>query len=165
MADQQQLFIKIAVASWETQVKRADKIFSDFSDTQLSADVSPGKNSGVYLLGHLTAVHDKILPLFGLGDGLYPFLENAFIKNPDKSGIEMPSVKELRQYWNNVNNKLAEHFSKMQADEWFQKHASVSAEDFIKEPHRNKLSVLLNRANHLSYHMGQVILLSGNNKE
>jgi hypothetical protein len=165
MPDHQQIFIKMALDSWYTQIKRADKLFNEFTDEQLSADIAPGKNSGVYLLGHLTAVHDMILPLFGLGKLLYPSLENTFLRNPDKSGLPSPAVKELRQYWNNVNNSLAAHFNNMQPDEWFQKHASVSAEDFIKEPHRNKLNVLLNRTNHLSYHLGQVILLAKNNKE
>jgi hypothetical protein len=28
-----------------------------------------------------------------------------------------------------------------------------------KEPHRNKLNLLMNRTNHLSYHLGQLVLL------
>ena len=32
-------------------------------------------------------------------------------------------------------------------------------EDFIKEPHRNKLNVLLTRTTHLAYHAGQLALL------
>ena len=165
MSQQQQLFIKIALSTWDTQIKRADKIFNDLSDDQLLADIAPGKNSGAYLLGHLIVVHDMILPLFGLGKQLYPSLENTFLTSPDKSGLPFPAVKELRKYWNDVNSTLATQFSQMQPDDWFQKHASVSEEDFIKEPHRNRLNVVLNRTNHLSYHMGQVILLAKTNKE
>lgn len=40
-----------------------------------------------------------------------------------------------------------------------QKHSAVSEEDFAKEPHRNKLNLLLNRTNHLSYHHGQLVFL------
>jgi len=36
---------------------------------------------------------------------------------------------------------------------------AVSDEDFSKEPHRNKLNVIINRTNHMSYHLGQLILL------
>jgi uncharacterized damage-inducible protein DinB len=165
MADQQQLFIKIALSTWDLQVKRAEKIFNDLSDEQLMADIAPGKNSGIYLLGHLVVVHDMILPLFGLGKQLYPDLQKPFLDSRDKSGLPFPTVKELRQYWNDVHNVLTAQFSKMQPDEWFQKHNSVSAEDFMKEPHRNRLNVILNRSNHLSYHMGQVILLAKTNKE
>ncbi len=165
MTDQKELFIKIALGSWYLQIQRAEKMFNEFSDEQLLADIAPGKNSGVYLLGHLVAIHDMILPLFGLGSPLFPALEKPFVSSPDKSGLPFPAVKELRQYWNDVNNVLTAQFNKMQPDEWFQKHNAVSEEDFKKEPHRNRLNVILNRSNHLSYHMGQVILLARTNKD
>jgi len=50
----------------------------------------------------------------------------------------------------------------MQPTEWFTRHTSVSEEDFIKEPHRNKLNVLITRATHQSYHLGQLIYLKRN---
>ena len=34
----------------------------------------------------------------------------------------------------------------------------LSAEDFAKEPHRNKISVLLSRNSHLAFHHGQMVL-------
>jgi hypothetical protein len=34
----------------------------------------------------------------------------------------------------------------------------VSDEDFEKEPHRNRFTVLLGRTAHLSYHVGQATL-------
>ena len=85
--------------------------------------------------------------------------EEPFIKNPDKSSLSKPETSLLRQYWRDVNSALASHFNKLTPDEWLQKHASISEEDFAKEPHRNKLSVLLNRTNHLSYHYGQLAFL------
>lgn len=159
MISQQQIVIKMAVDPWNTQVARADKLFDGLSDEQLNEEVAKGRNSGIYLLGHLTAVHDTLFPLLGLGEKLYPELEAIFIKNPDKSGIEKPATKNLRNYWSEVNNKLAQHFNQFTAKEWFQKHTSVSDEDFEKEPHRNKLNVLLNRTNHLVYHLGQLAFL------
>ena len=159
MINQQQLFIKIALDSWNTQVSNADKLFSSLSDEQLQEEVAKGRNSGVYLLGHLTAVHDALLPLLALGEKMYPELEETFIKNPDKSGIEKPVTRDLRNYWTEVNNKLSQHFNQMTTEEWFKKHTSVSEEDFDKEPHRNKLNVLLSRTNHLVYHLGQLAFL------
>jgi len=47
----------------------------------------------------------------------------------------------------------------MSPSDWFTKHSAISAEDFEKEPHRNKLNILINRTNHQSYHMGQLIYL------
>ena len=48
-------------------------------------------------------------------------------------------------------------------DELIEKSTAIlnnaTDEDFAKEPARNKLSVLLNRTNHLAYHLGQLRLL------
>jgi len=159
MINQQELIIKMALDSWNTYVSRGDKLLNGLSDEQLEEEVAPGRNSGIYLLGHLTAVHDALFPLLGMGEKLYPLLEDIFLRNPDRSGIEKPSARELRDSWKEVNNKISEHFNQFTLDEWFQKHAAISNEDFEKEPHRNRLNVLLNRTNHLAYHLGQLVFL------
>jgi hypothetical protein len=104
-------------------------------------------------------VHDDMLPLLNFGEKLYPSLSEPFIKSPDKAVSELPSAEELRVCWNKVNDVLAEKFTTLKPDEWFQKHNAVSTEDFIKERHRNKLNIIITRTTHLSYHLGQFILL------
>ena len=49
--------------SWRKQIAAANKIFDNLSDEELLHEVAPGRNRGVYLLGHLTSVHDLMLPL------------------------------------------------------------------------------------------------------
>ncbi|HEY4156392.1 MAG TPA: DinB family protein [Puia sp.] len=159
MPEQKELFIKIALDAWNVYVDRAGKLFESLTDEQLREQVAPNRNTAVYLLGHLIAVHDGILPLLGFRDKLYPSLEEVFIKNPDRSGLEKPPIPVLRQYWKDVHNILAQHFDKLNTEEWLQKHNSISAEDFAREPHRNRLNVLVNRTNHLASHYGQLIFL------
>ena len=159
MENQTGLFIKISLDAWNTHVTRVDKLLNELTDEQIKNEVAPGRNTGTYLLGHLVAVHDTLFPLLGIGEKMYPDLENIFIKNPDRSGLEKPSVKDLKNYWQLVNNKLSEHFNQFSAEEWLQKHTSVSEEDFKKEPHRNRLNVLISRTNHLAYHLGQLAFL------
>ncbi|MBI4944816.1 MAG: DinB family protein [Bacteroidetes bacterium] len=154
-----QIMVKMALDAWNSQIKNGDDLLEKLSDEQLMTEVAPGRNRGIYLVGHLVAVHDRMLPLLGLGEQLYPQLNEPFLKNPDNAKAAMPSVKELRQFWKNINSTLADHFSKMQSDAWFQKHTSVSAEDFAKEPHRNKLNTILSRTSHLSNHLGQLVFL------
>jgi len=98
------------------------------------------------------------LPLLGFGARRYTQLDEAFISNPDKVIKDLPSAEDLKTYWNNINEILADHFNNLSASEWFQKHTMITDEDFVKEPYRNKLSVLITRTNHLSYHLGQVVL-------
>jgi ribosomal protein L16 Arg81 hydroxylase len=90
---------------------------------------------------------------------MYPQLEKPFLTSPDKSGNEMPSAQELRKLWKEVNAKFSATIATVTPDEWFMKHTAVSEEDFAKEPHRNRLNVLINRTNHQSYHLGQLVYL------
>jgi hypothetical protein len=157
--ESQQLFVKMALLAWEVQVKRAGNLFDTLTDEQLLQEVAPAGNRGIYLLGHLIAVDDAMLPLLGLGERLHPELDEAFITQPDKSGIKMPAIKDLRPYWAEVHNRLAESFRAQSPEQWFQRHNAMTDEDFQKEPHRNKLSVLLSRTSHIAYHLGQQILI------
>jgi hypothetical protein len=159
MINQQQLFTKMALDAWNTQIDRFNKLLNSLSDEQLQKEVAPEKNTGIYLLGHLAAVHDALLPLLGLGEKLYPQLDDVFLKNPDNSGLEKPPAKDVRNYWNEINKTLAQHFNRFTMEEWLQKHTAISDKDFEKEPYRNKLNVLLNRTNHVAYHLGQFVFL------
>jgi hypothetical protein len=99
------------------------------------------------------------LPLLGFGEELYPQLEAVFLSSPDRAHADMPSVNDLKKYWKEVNAKLTNSINQMQPAEWFTKHNAISEEDFAKEPFRNKLNIIINRTNHLSYHLGQLIYL------
>jgi hypothetical protein len=156
MSDQNKLMVKQVLDAWNAHLASTYKLFNELPDEQIERQVVPGRNTGTYLFGHLVAIHDAMFPLLGIGDKLYPQLEEAFIKKPDKSELEKPSVKELRTYWGEVHSALGTHFNKLTVDEWLQKHTAVSEEDFVKEPHRNRLNVLLSRTNHLAYHFGQL---------
>ena len=156
--NREDLFVKMVLNAWELSIKRANTTLESFTDEELLTEIAPGKNRVIYLLGHLTAIHDMMLPLLGLGKRQYPQLDEAFVSKPDKTIRELPSAKELRGYWTNTNEMLISKFQQLSAEGWFQKHASISEEDFAKEPHRNKLSVVITRINHLTYHTGQMVL-------
>lgn len=156
---QNEITSKILIDSFGNYIKRTSKMLDDLTDEQLAQEISPAKNTGHYLLGHLIAVHDNMLPLMGLGESLYPELIEVFLKNPDKSGLEKPSIAQLRQQWAEVHAVLLPKLESQTLEQLLEKHTSVSEEDFAKEPHRNKLNVLLSRTSHLAYHVGQIILL------
>jgi hypothetical protein len=154
-----QTLVKIVLDRWHASVKNCDVLLNSISDEQLQKEIAPGKNRGLYLLGHLIAVHDSMLPLLDLGNKNYPELAKVFIDAPDKATTEVPFAKELRAIWNDQKEDLKQKFESLKAADWFEKHTSVSAEDFAKEPHRNKLNIILTRTTHLTYHTGQLVLL------
>jgi hypothetical protein len=153
------LFVKLVLDRWNGSITNLNKQLNTLTDEQLQKDVSPGKNSGKYLLGHLIAVHDDMLVLMDMGEKAYPELYEPFIKQADKVATKTPTVAELREMWEKQNALFQEKFEKMKPEEWFEKNSVVSEEDFLKEPHRNKLNVIITRTSHLQYHMGQLTLL------
>ena len=80
-----ELFAATAVGSWKLIISRLDERLGPLDEEQLQKQVAPGKNRLFYLLGHLTAVHDRMLPLLGIGERLHPELDDAYITNPDRT--------------------------------------------------------------------------------
>jgi hypothetical protein len=157
--NQHTILTTIAINAWQLQVDRCSKFISELSDEKLLKEIAPGKNRGIYLVGHLVAIHDAIPVILGLGKKEYPDLHTMFVEAPDRKIEKIPSVSELRQMWTAVHERLKNEFAKLPADLWFSRHESMTDADFEKEPTRNKLSVLLTRTNHLAYHFGQLRLL------
>ncbi len=154
-----QTMLKMVFDRWYGSLKNWDALLTAFTDEQLQKEIAPGKNRGIYLLGHLIAVHDDMLVLLDMGDKLYPELHEPFLASPDKAIASIPSAKELRAYWTKQCEVLKQKMGSLQPEEWFEKHTAVSAEDFSKEPHRNKLNIIITRTTHLAYHTGQLVLL------
>jgi hypothetical protein len=152
------LIIKMVLSAWESHLKRTTEVFDKFTDDQLNMEIAPGKNRVIYLLGHLTAVHDALFPLLALGERNYKHLDEPFVKNADKAVAIFPPAAELRKAWRDTNERLSEKFKNLSLAEWLQKHTQINEEDFIKEPHRNRLNVVINRTNHLAYHLGQLVI-------
>jgi hypothetical protein len=148
----------LGLKAWKTQIDRADKLFGTLSPEEVLREIAPGRNRMLYLWGHLTAIHDAMLPLLELRERLHPEFDVAFVSNPDKSRPALPSHEQVRRAWNAVNGELWKGFEKMSWSDWVQRHSAVSEEDFAKDASRNRFSILLSRTNHLSYHLGQAVL-------
>lgn len=154
-----EMMIQMVLDRWNASLKDMDRLLSDLTDEALQKEVSPGKNRGIYLLGHLIAVHDDMLRLLDMGDKVYPALQELFIKSPDKATAQLPPVAELRTYWARQSEEFDQKLEGWKSYQWFEKHTAVSAEDFAIEPHRNKLNIIITRTSHLQYHLGQLALL------
>ena len=153
------MLIKPVISNWELQNTRLFNLLKKLPDEILQQQVAPNRNSGVYIIGHLAAVSDGMLPLLELGNKLHPGLQDIFIDNSDNSGLAIPAVAELKKYLAEINTVLREKFNQLAPGAWLEKHAAITAEDFEKEPFRNKLNVLINRTIHQGYHIGQLIFL------
>jgi hypothetical protein len=54
--------------SWRLVISRFNKTLSELSDEQLQQQAAPGRSRVFHLLGHLTAMHDRMFPLLGIGE-------------------------------------------------------------------------------------------------
>src|SRR5207249_8655652 len=68
-------YVALGLKTWNAQIERADKLFAGFSSEEILREIAPGRNRLLYLWGHLTAVHDAMLPLLSLGERLHPELD------------------------------------------------------------------------------------------
>ena len=154
----EELLSVVALNSWKLVISRFDQNLAALTDAQLQKQVAPGKNRLFYLVGHLTAVHDRLFPMLGIGERLHPELDEPYITNPDRTLTDPVSTSDLKKAWTEVNSKLTAAFEKFKPEDWLQKHTAVSDEDFAKDPTRNRLAVVMSRTNHASFHSGQAVL-------
>jgi hypothetical protein len=77
-------FATLGLKAWKTQIDRADKLFGSLSSEEVLREIAPGRNRVLYLWGHLTAVHDAMLPLLGLR-------ENDFIPSLMSPSSRIPT--------------------------------------------------------------------------
>jgi hypothetical protein len=155
------LMVRNALGSWKQWVGQIDKAIGALGDEEMQREVAPGRNRVYYLLGHLTAVHDRMFSTLRIGERLHSELDDEFIVKADKTDLddEVPAG-ELRKAWREVNDTLTAAMEKLSAPEWLERHDSVSAEDFAKEPWRNRMAVLLSRTTHAAMHEGQMRLVA-----
>jgi uncharacterized damage-inducible protein DinB len=156
---QVQQIINQVINFWLNQNKAIDSFFALHQDDIYLREVAPGRNTARFLLGHLIAMSDAMLPLFGLGDKLFPELSPLATVGEDAVPFPL-SLPELKMKWKNLNQVLESKFKAMTVAEWLGRHNSVSEEDFAADPQRNKLNVLMGRAAHQNYHRGQLVFLN-----
>jgi hypothetical protein len=154
----EEILAATALHSWKLVIGRFNDFVAPLSDEQLQRQVAPGRNRLVYLVGHLTATNDRLFPMLGLGQRLYPEFDEPYLANPDRTLPDPATPSEVKNAWTEVNSKLTAAFEALTPKEWLQKHSAVTTEEFAKEPLRNRLAVLMSRTGHVAFHAGQAIL-------
>ena len=156
---EKQILIKMALDVWDTSLNRINTFLNSVSDEELGLQVAPGRNSAKWIIGHLAVINDNAIKVLGIGDSfINPELINYY-KEKNK-GLSIPATAvSIRHFWNRSCNLINEKIAEFTVEDWFAKHNSVSQEDFIIEPYRNRLNIILTRAFHISHHIGQLVLL------
>ena len=149
--------VPVAIATWKSNLGRANKLFGGLDESALEKQVAPDRNRLVYLWGHLASTHDRMLQLLGIAERVHPEFYAIFLTSSDGAST-LPPIDELREWWAQVNRRLEAGLRELTLNDWVARHTAVSEEDFAKEPLRNRFSILITRTNHLTYHVGQAVL-------
>ena len=150
--------VDTVLRSWGQVMGQVDGTVASFSDEDFEKQVAPGRNRVRYLVGHLAVVSDMMLPMLRLGERKLAGWDQEFLKNPDGAVAAGPTVAEIRAGWAEASARLLEALRALTPEEWMERHSALSEEEFVKEPHRNRLALVLSRLTHAAMHEGQLRL-------
>ncbi|MDP9077705.1 MAG: DinB family protein [Bacteroidota bacterium] len=156
---QTSLVINQVINYWENSANAITTIYNKNEDEFYFRAVAPGRNRAIYILAHMIAINDTMLPLFGLGEKLYPEL-TPFAHSAEHLVPLVLDITELKVQWQALTLTLASNFRKMSSATWLDRHNSVTEENFLSDPSRNKLNVLIHRTGHQDHHKGQLAFLN-----
>lgn len=140
-----------------------DQHLNSLSDEDLKNEIAPGRNTGIWTLGHLIASMDDIglylsdkdkdykdyWEMFGPGSKLQP-------------SDTYPPVTEMRDKWKKVNEKAKKIIGNVSDEDLENDHNNkTDTTDFYK----TKKKVIDCWILHQMYHAGQLGILSANKKK
>jgi uncharacterized damage-inducible protein DinB len=155
------LLTQMVLNSWKSVNHRFNEVISQLSDEDLEQEIALGRNRALYIVGHVAATNDRPFPLLGIGQRRYRDLDFVYIDQPDRAVDDPVAPSALKAASDDVARRITEALERFTPEEWLEKHTAVSDEDFAKDPGRNRLAVVLSRTNHMSYHLGQIMLAHG----
>lgn len=150
--------IELCLLQWDAQNQRIQKIIDTISDENFSKAIVAGGNSPSWILGHLVEADDALFELLGIGQRKFPDLEAIYHHERDSNQSGHLSRAEINMKWKEIQSALDKALQSWSEKEWLSRHTAVSEEDFKKQPHRNRLNVLLSRITHKASHLGQIAM-------
>ncbi len=140
----------------------ADWIISSLADEDFKKEVSPGRNHGVWLFGHLITCEDDFALFMGKGEIIYPEYQEMFAEGTKPQPFDSyPPVSEMREKWKEMLKKNKKIYDELRDAELHEAQAQLKGEnDFCK----TKEDVAVHWQLHLMYHTGQLGMLVSKEK-
>jgi len=134
-------------------------LLKDLTDEDLRTELSPGKNHGIWILGHLIASDDDFSLFMGTGNPVYPEIQELFgqgskLQSPDK----YPDVKSLRVKWDEICEKNRKIYSQLKDEDFEKPHAMIK--NYDTDYFKTKGRVIMAWQIHQAYHAGQLAVLA-----
>jgi hypothetical protein len=130
-------------------------------DDELMIEIVPGRNHGIWILGHLIASDDDLSLYINKEPMLYPELQELFKQGSTLQDInKYPPIPELREKWKKVCEKNEKLFSQI-TDEMLDQYHEMITGDPEKDYFKTKEVVIINWTLHQIHMAGQLALLLG----
>ncbi len=136
---------------------------NSLSDDDLKNEIAPGRNTGVWTLGHLIASMDDIGLYLSNEDKEYKDYLEMFGPGSKPASLDnYPSINEMRDKWKKVNEKAKRIIGNVSDEELENDHNNkTDPTDFYK----TKKKVIDCWILHQMYHAGQLGIMSANKKK
>ncbi len=143
----------------------AEHVLRSLSDDDLRHNISPGRNHGIWILGHVVWSQDHLAQYLGQGGFSYPDLVPLFASGTELRGLEhYPSAAELRALWPLICAKNAAIIADLSDDQLDDYHAMIEG-DPEQDYFKTKENCIINWTLHELYHFGQLAMLAGRDKQ
>jgi len=147
--EQARRFTRIALNAWKGAVGRFDDVVAAITDEELEHALISGNSRLLYLIGHLTALHDRLLSQLGLGDRRHSELDADFAGELDVRRPSLHSATRIRALWNEVNHALLSGMERLTPEEWLEAPKTVADE-------ASRLRTLIRWTDHVKRHASQI---------
>lgn len=126
----------------------------------LQRELLPGKNSGVWLLGHVVASDDDIGLYLGTHEIQFPDVAELFSsgKSYDPSA-KYPETEYLLDCWRRVGERTLQAYDELTDADLDTPHARLGSKSVEEDFFGTKRNVLYHWTNHQLYHLGQLSTL------
>lgn len=153
--------VKALHEQWKIMAGWISGNLKSLTDDEIKVSLAPGKNHGVWILGHLIQSEDELSIFLGRGPYLYPENEQLFSQGSKLQDVgSYPPVEILRKQWENVKSKNDSLLSGIRDEELNEPHCgslpdSFEGEDFFRT--KGRCIMIWNL--HQMYHNGQLAVL------
>lgn len=140
-------------------IEWVNNYIDSLNDKEFEMELSPGKNHGVWILGHLIASDDDFSVYMGNGELLFPEYAEMFGQGSKLLNVsDYPEVSKLRIQWKEVFEKNKKIYENLKDEEFEQIPENMKGEALNYFTSKGKIVMAWQL--HQMYHGGQLSVLA-----
>ncbi|MEO8665859.1 MAG: DinB family protein [Ignavibacteria bacterium] len=153
------ILVKKFLEQYIVMIEWVNLYINALTDKDFEMELSPGKNHGVWILGHMIASDDDFSLMMGKGELLFPEYQELFGQGSKLQPVKnYPAVEQLRKQWNDLFEKNKKIYEDLKDADFNQPPENTT--DANKDFFNTKAKVIMAWQLHQMYHGGQLSVLA-----